>query len=275
MTNTFNPEEILTNAVAMFLPFLPKIFLALITYFIGSSIIKWVVSLISNQFQKKELERSLQGFFISVGTVSLKVLLLISIAGILGIETTSFIALLGAAGLAVGLAFQNSLSNFAGSVLILVFKPFKVGDLIELEGRIGVVKEIQMFCTVITTPDNKTAILPNGPVANGTIINLSRESIKRIDLTFGIGYGDNIESAKEALHRVINADPRVLKEPGPTVAVRSLGDSSVNLVFRVWVKTEEYWDVYFHMMEMVKLELDKSKIAIPFPQRDVHIFQAS
>jgi small conductance mechanosensitive channel len=191
------------------------------------------------------------------------------------VETTSFIAILGAAGLAIGLAFQNSLGNFAGSFLILAFKPFKTGDLVELDGRLGVVKEIQMFCTIITTPDNKTVILPNGPVANGTIVNLSHESIKRIDLTFGIGYSDNIAEAKKALQRVIDADSRILKEPGSTVAVSSLGDSSVNFVFRVWVKTEEYWDVYFSMMEQVKLELDRKEISIPFPQRDVHLFQMS
>ena len=132
-----------------------------------------------------------------------------------------------------------------------------------------------MFCTVITTPDNKTIILPNRPIANGTVVNISRESLKRVDLTFGIGYSENIEQAKEALQRVIDSDLRVLKEPVSTVAVSSLGDSSVNLVFRVWVKTEEYWDVYFYMQEQVKLELDRSKISIPFPQRDLHLFQMS
>jgi small conductance mechanosensitive channel len=249
--------------------------LAIVTYLIGLSLIKWVIKLLSAQCKKMDMEPSLLGFITSVGTVSLKVLLVISVIGILGVETTSFIAILGAAGLAIGLAFQNSLGNFAGSFLILAFKPFKTGDLVELDGRLGVVKEIQMFCTIITTPDNKTVILPNGPVANGTIINLSHESIKRIDLTFGIGYSDNIEEAKKALQRVIDADSRVLKEPGSTVAVSSLGDSSVNFVFRVWVKTEEYWDVYFSMMEQVKLELDRKEISIPFPQRDVHLFQMS
>ena len=132
-----------------------------------------------------------------------------------------------------------------------------------------------MFCTVITTSDNKTIILPNGPIANETVVSMSSESLKRIDLTFGIGYSDNIEQAKEALQRVIDSDLRVLKEPVSTVAVSSLGDSSVNLVFRVWVKTEEYWDVYFYMQEQVKLELDRSKISIPFPQRGLHLFQMS
>jgi small conductance mechanosensitive channel len=275
MNDLFNPEILFQTAIPLFMSYLPLVVLAVVTYLIGLSLIKWVINMLSAQCKKMDMEPSLQGFIASVGTVSLKVLLIISVVGILGVETTSFIAILGAAGLAIGLAFQNSLGNFAGSFLILAFKPFKTGDLVELDGRLGVVKEIQMFCTIITTPDNKTVILPNGPVANGTIVNLSHESIKRIDLTFGIGYSDNIEEAKKALQRVIDADSRVLKEPGSTVAVSSLGDSSVNFVFRVWVKTEEYWDVYFAMMEQVKLELDRKEISIPFPQRDVHLIQMS
>jgi small conductance mechanosensitive channel len=275
MSDLFNPDILFQTAITLFMPYLPLVVLAIVTYLIGSSLIKWAINLLSAQCEKIDMEPSLQGFIASVGSVLLKVLLIISVVGILGVETTSFIAMLGAAGLAIGLAFQNSLGNFAGSFLILSFKPFKTGDLVELDGHLGVVKEIQMFCTIITTLDNKTVILPNGPIANGTIINLSREAIKRIDLTFGIGYSDNIEEAKKALQRVIDADSRVLEEPGSTIAVSSLGDSSVNLVFRVWVKTEEYWAVYFSMMEQVKLELDRNKISIPFPQRDVHLFQMS
>jgi small conductance mechanosensitive channel len=275
MNDLFNPDILYQTAIPLFMSYLPLVVLAIVTYLIGLSLIKWAINLLSAQCKKMDMEPSLQGFIASVARVSLKVLLVISVVGILGVETTSFIAILGAAGLAIGLAFQNSLSNFAGSFLILAFKPFKTGDLVELDGRLGVVKEIQMFCTIITTPDNKTVILPNGPVANGTIVNLSHESIKRIDLTFGIGYSDNIAEAKKALQRVIDADSRILKDPGSTVAVSSLGDSSVNFVFRVWVKTEEYWDVYFAMMEQVKLELDRKEISIPFPQRDVHLFQMS
>ncbi|MFT4578298.1 MAG: small conductance mechanosensitive channel [Nitrospinales bacterium] len=275
MNDLFNTEILFQAAIPLLMSYLPLVVLAIVTYLIGLILIKWVINLLSAQCEKMNMEPSLQGFIASVGRVSLKVLLVISVVGILGVETTSFIAILGAAGLAIGLAFQNSLGNFAGSFLILAFKPFKTGDLVELDGRLGVVKEIQMFCTIITTPDNKTVILPNGPVANGTIVNLSHESIKRIDLTFGIGYSDNIEEAKKALQRVIDADSRILKEPSSMVAVSSLGDSSANFVFRVWVKTEEYWAVYFTMMEQVKLELDRKEISIPFPQRDVHLFQMS
>lgn len=275
MSDALNPEVLVSTAIEYFIGFLPSLVLAILTYLIGMSIIKWVMGLFEAGCKKKGLEPSLQGFLVSVGTVLLKLLLLISVAGIIGVETTSFIAILGAAGLAIGLAFQNTLGNFAASVLILTFKPFKTGDLVELGGHLGTVEEIQMFCTVLTTPDNKTVILPNGPIANGTVVNLSRLSIKRINLTFGIGYNDNIEEAKKAMRRVIDADSRILKDPEPTVAVSSLGDSSVNFVFRVWVKTEEYWDVYFAMQEQVKLELDRNEISIPFPQRDVHVFQMS
>ncbi len=275
MSDALNPEVLISTAVEYFFAFLPSLILAILTYLIGMSLIKWAMGLFEAGCKKKGLEPSLQGFLVSVGTVLLKLLLLISVAGIIGVETTSFIAILGAAGLAIGLAFQNTLGNFAASVLILTFKPFKTGDLVELSGHLGTVDEIQMFCTVLTTPDNKTVILPNGPIANGTIVNLSRLSIKRINLTFGIGYNDNIEDAKKAMRRVIDADSRILKDPEPTIAVSSLGDSSVNFVFRVWVKTEEYWDVYFAMQEQVKLELDRNEISIPFPQRDVHVFQMS
>ncbi len=275
MSNSFNLESILNTALMYSMNYVPSIILAFLTYFIGMKVIQWVMSLFEASCKKKDLEPSLQGFIISLGTVSLKIMLIISVVGILGVETTSFIAVLGAASLAIGLAFQNTLGNFAASFLILTFKPFKTGDLVELGGHLGVVDEIQMFCTVLTTPDNKTVILPNGPVANGTIVNMSRLAIKRVDLTFGIGYSDTIEEAKKAMQRVIDADPRILKDPGSTVAVSSLGDSSVNMVFRVWVKTEDYWDVYFAMQEQVKLELDRNKISIPFPQRDVHLFQMS
>ncbi len=255
--------------------YLPKLILAVITLIVGLWVIKWIINMFTNTLNSKNLEPSLVSFSASTLTILFKLILIISVAGMVGIETTSVIAVLGAASLAIGLAFQNTLSNFAGSVLILVFRPYKTGDLVELDGRLGVVKEIQMFCTIITTPDNKTVIMPNGPIANGTIVNLSKEVIKRVDLTFGIGYGDDIGKAKDVLWNVINSDARILKEPGATVAVKSLGDSSVNFAFRVWVKTEEYWDVYFDMQEKVKLELDNSKISIPFPQRDVHLFQMS
>ncbi len=273
--NAFNPQALMETAINYFIAYLPSIILAILTYFIGMKIIQWVMQIFEAACKKKEMERSLQGFILSIGTVSLKIMLIISVVGMLGVETTSFIAVLGAASLAIGLAFQNTLGNFAASFLILTFKPFKTGDLVELGGHLGVVDEIQMFCTILTTPDGKTIILPNGPVANGTIVNMSKLAIKRVDLTFGIGYSDNIEEAKKAMQRVIDTDSRILKDPASTLAVSSLGDSSVNLVFRVWVKTEDYWDVYFAMQEQVKLELDRNKISIPFPQRDVHLFQMS
>lgn len=249
----------------------PKLLLAIVTFIVGLYLIGSITKAVDKLMQRKKWDPSLCSFFKTFLSVSLKVLLVITVAGMVGVATTSFIAVLGAAGLAVGLAFQNTLSNFAGSVLLLVFRPFKVGDLIEVDGRLGIVKEIQIFCTQMVTLDNKRVIIPNGKLASETIINLSTEDIKRIDLTFGIGYDDDLKKAKSVLNTIIAADSRVLSEPAPQVAVSELADSSVNFVFRPWVKTEDYWDVYFQMVENVKLEFDKEGISIPYPQQDIHI----
>jgi small conductance mechanosensitive channel len=190
-----------------------------------------------------------------------------------GIATTSFVAILGAAGLAIGLALQGSLANFAGGVLILLFKPFKVGDYIEAQGYSGTVNEIQIFNTILKSLDNKTIIIPNGNLSNDCITNYSTEPLRRVDFVFGIGYEDDIKKAKEVLLTIIKSDSRVLKEPEPFVSIGELGDSSVNFTVRVWCNKEAYWDVYFDMFEKVKLEFDKQGISIPFPQRDVHLYQ--
>ncbi|MCL4162491.1 UNVERIFIED_CONTAM: hypothetical protein GTU68_057356, partial [Idotea baltica] len=186
---------------------------------------------------------------------------------------TSFVALLGAAGLAVGLALQGSLGNFAGGVLILLFRPYKVGDLIEAHGSKGVVKEIEIFNTIITTLDNKTVIVPNGMMSATSIVNYNTEPLKRVDITFGIGYGDDIAKAKAVLKDLAESHAKVLKTPESEFYVSELADSSVNLLVRLWCKTEDYWAVFFYMQEQVKLSFDKEGISIPFPQRDVHINQ--
>lgn len=252
----------------------PQVVLALVTLVIGFSLVNMFSKVVKKAMEKKEFDKSLSTFLVSLIRISLKVMVLISVAGMVGIQTTSFIAILGAAGLAVGLALKGSLENFAGSVLILVFKPFRVGHVIEVDGRMGEVKDIQIFSTVIRTVDNKTVIIPNGGLASGTIINLSTEPIRRIDLKFGIGYDDDLKKAKDILKEIITSDTRVLTEPAPNVAVSELGDSSVNFVFRPWVKTEDYWAVYFDMVEKVKLTFDKEGISIPFPQQDIHIKEA-
>jgi len=197
-------------------------------------------------------------------------LLAISALGMLGIEMTSFIALLGAAGLAVGMALSGTLQNFAGGVVILIFKPFRVGDLIKSQGHLGTVKEIQIFVTLLSSPENRTIILPNGPLANSDLINYNTEGQLRVDLEFGISYDDSIEKAKKVLGDLMKKHPKVLDNPAPFVGVSGLGDSSVNLVVRPYCRREDYWTVYFDLYEQGKNSLDAHQIEIPFPQRVVH-----
>ena len=192
--------------------------------------------------------------------------------GKLGIQTTSFIAIIGAAGLAVGLVLQGSLANFAAGVILIIFKPFKVGDFVMAGGEMGTVKEIQIFNTILAHPDNRKIIVPNAQVTGANITNFSAIENRRIDLVFGISYNDDMKKAKEALEKVVADDSRILKDPKPVIAVSELGDSSVNLVCRPWVKPTDYWNVYFSVTEKGKLELEKNGISIPFPQHDVHIY---
>jgi small conductance mechanosensitive channel len=191
----------------------------------------------------------------------------------IGVKTTSFVAVLGAAGLALGFALQGSLSNFAGGVMILLFKPFKVGDIIEAQGHRGKVDEIRIFNTIIKTLDNKTIIIPNGEVSGNSIINYTAEPTRRVDMTFGIGYDDDIGKVKSVLKRVIDSDERILEDPAPMIVVSEHGGSSVNFAVRPWVKTEDYWGVYFDMHEKVKLAFDEEGISIPYPQRDIHLYR--
>jgi small conductance mechanosensitive channel len=221
--------------------------------------------------EKANTEPTLAQFLANLVSVGLKALLLISVASMVGIETTSFIAILGAAGLAVGLALQGSLANFAGGVLVLLFKPFKVGDFIDAQGVMGTVAEIQIFNTVIKTGDNKRIIVPNGSISNGIITNFSAEETRRVDFVFGIGYDDDIAKAKGVLERLFTSDERVFSDPAPLIVVSSLGDSSVNITVRAWAKASDYWGVFFGMTELVKITFDQEGISIPYPQRDVHL----
>lgn len=248
----------------------PKVLLAIFTLIIGLWIIKKLVNKTNASFSAKA-DPSLASFMSSLVSVLLKLMLFIAVASMVGIQTTSFIAVLGAAGLAVGLALQGSLANFAGGVLILLFKPFKVGDVIEAQGHVGVVKLIQIFNTVLTTADNRIVIIPNGPLSNGSLININQESTRRIDFSFGIGYGDDIDKAKAVLESLVAAETRILKDPAHLIVVEALADSSVNFKVRVWVNTADYWGVNFAMIEAVKKTFDKEGISIPFPQRDVHM----
>jgi small conductance mechanosensitive channel len=195
----------------------------------------------------------------------------ITALGMIGVEMTSFIAILGAAGLAVGLALSGTLQNFAGGVMILLFKPYKVGDVIEAQGYTGSVKEIQIFTTILTTPDNKTVLIPNGPLATGSLTNYSTQPTRRVDWTFGIAYGDDIDKAYDVLRRLISEDEHILPEPEPFMALSALADSSVNIVVRVWVNSPDYWAVFFKMNEQVYKVFAEEGLSIPFPQMDVHV----
>jgi len=267
-------QELLQTAYTLCMSYGPKVVLAILTLVIGLWVInKFVRSLNTNLTTK--VDATLGQFVASILSVILKGVLLISAASMVGIETTSFIAVLGAAGLAVGLALQGSLSNFAGGVVILLFKPFKVGDLIDAQGHIGSVSEIQIFNTILKTADNRVVIIPNGALSSSSMVNINQESTRRVDLLFGIGYGDNIDQAKTILTSLAERDTRVLKDPEPMFVVSELADSSVNFTVRLWVNTADYWGVFFDMHENVKKAFDAQGISIPFPQQDVHMHQVA
>lgn len=260
------------QAVALTMAYAPKVLLAIITLIAGMWLINRFVSVLDKKLGQKDptLNKFLCGL---IGAV-LKIMLLISVASMIGIATTSFIAVIGAAGLAIGLALQGSLANFAGGVLILIFKPFKVGDTIEAQGYLGAVAEIQILYTVVNTFDNRRIVIPNGSLSNATLVNVSIYDKRRCDMTFGIHYDDDIDKAKAILQRLFDEDERSLKDPAPRICVGALGDSSVDLMFRAWVATDDLWPYYWDMQEKVKKAFDAEGITIPFPQRDVHMYKA-
>ncbi|TCI84947.1 mechanosensitive ion channel family protein [Tenacibaculum sp. M341] len=243
----------------------PKVVSALVILIIGLWIIGILTRTAKKIMEKRDLDVSLRGFLSSLIGWALKIFLFVTVAGQLGVETTSFAAIIAAAGLAIGMALQGSLSNFAGGALIMVFRPFKVGDYIEAQGEQGVVKDIQIFTTKINTVDNKEVILPNGALSNGNIINYSSEEKRRVDITFGVSYDADIKQTKEVLSKVINNTPYTINDPAPAVMVGELADSSVNFITRTWVKSADYWDAYFYIMENMKIALDEAGIEIPYP----------
>lgn len=268
-------QTIADNVVNMTIQYLPKIVLALLTVWIGFKIAGWLAKLVDGGMKKKGLEKTVRHFLAAIVSIALKVMVIISAASVLGVQTTSFVAVLGAAGLAVGLALQGSLANFAGGVLIAVFKPFVVGDVIEAQGFLGKVNKVSIFNTILNTPDNQKVIIPNGPLSNGPITNITAEDTRRVDMVFGIGYDDDIKKAQDVLMDIVSKHKKVLKDPAPVVRVKELADSSVNFVVRPWSKTADYWDVYFDVHEAVKMRFDKEGISIPYPQQDVHMHQAN
>jgi small conductance mechanosensitive channel len=234
-------------------------------------IAKFLTRMTRRALDKKEVEPTLVKFGTNILYAIVVVFVITATMNKVGIQTTSLIAIIGAAGLAIGLALQGSLANFAAGVLIIIFHPFKVGDVIEGAGVLGTVHELGIFTTVMKTPDKKTIFVPNGNLAGGNITNYTLEETRRVDMTVGVGYGEDIRKVKDVLMDIITSDDRVLKDPEPVVAVLELADSSVNFVVRPWTKTEDYWGVYFDTMAGMKLRLDEDGIEIPFPQTDVHL----
>lgn len=270
-----NLQNLASQGIEMTMLYLPKLLLAVITLIIGFWVISKVVSGMSKLLEVRSVEVTLQRFLASLTSIGLKAMLIISVASMVGIETTSFVAVLAAAGLAIGLALQGALSNFAGGLLILLFKPFKIGDVVDAQGYVGVIKEIQIFNTIVTTLDNQRVIIPNGILSNGPIKNVFAEPTRRVDMTFGISYDDDVRGAKEVLRQLVLADARLLEEEsGHEIYVSEHADSSVNLLVRVWCNSEDYWPIYFAMHESVKIAFDEKGITIPYPQRDVHMKSA-
>lgn len=247
-----------------------RLIAAILVYFIGRFIVKKLLNFIKHTLERREDSPSLNDFLFGFAKVMLFSALFISVAVTLGIDGTSFLAVFGAAGLAIGLALQGSLSNFAGGILILAFKPFKVGHVIVAQGHTGVVNRVQILYTHLMTFDNQEVIIPNGNLANSDIVNMSTQETRRAELKVGVAYGTNIKDAKEIILNIFNNDPRVLQEPAPFVALQNFGDSSLDIVVRVWAKSADMWPVYFDGMESINSEFEKHGIEIPFPQRVVH-----
>lgn len=270
--STLSLDTLTTKLIDLSVSLGSKLIIALIVFFIGRWLIKKINRLVVRIMEKRQVEASLFSFTRSLVSITLNFIFVIVLIGILGIETSSFIALFASAGVAVGMALSGTLQNFAGGVMILLFKPFKVGDFIEAQGQSGTVKEIQIFNTIMTTADNKVIIIPNGGLSTGIMKNYSKEATRRVDWEFGISYGESYDKAREIIVRLLENDNRVLKDPAYFIALTSLGESSVNIVVRAWVNASDYWGVFFNMNEKVYKTFAEEKLNIPFPQMDVHLY---
>ena len=267
----FDDLDITAMADAYLFPYAANIALALVIFFVGKWLANTLTNVVVKLLQRLKMDDILISFVTSITKAILLLFVAIAALNQLGIDTTSLIALLGAAGLAVGLALQNSLQNFAAGVMLIVFRPFKAGDFVELAGVAGVVENIGIFSSVLRTGDNRELIIPNGAIYGGIITNYSARSTRRVDMVFGVDYGDDLREAKALLRTIILADDRVLAEPEPVIAVSELADSSVNFIVRPWVKSADYWPVLWDTTEKVKLEFDAQGLSIPFPQMDIHL----
>lgn len=268
-----NTEQIITQVQELLAVYGLKVLAALAILLVGRILAGWARKLVNKVMTKSKADPIIVGFVGSIVYVALLAFVVVAALGQLGIQTTSFIAILGAAGLAIGLALQGSLSNFAAGFLLIMFRPFKVGDFIEGAGVAGIVESIQIFTTTMRTGDNKTVIVPNAKLLDDNIINYSTKETRRVDLTVGVSYDADLGEVKRILNDIAAKDERVLTDPEPQIAVSELADNSVNLVMRLWTKTSDYWGVYFDATESVKLRLDEAGIGIPYPQRDVHLYE--
>jgi small conductance mechanosensitive channel len=268
-----NTEQIITQLQELLAVYGLKVLAALAILFFGRIAARWGRRIVERLMAKGRTDQIVVGFVGSIVYIALMAFVVLAALGQLGIQTTSFIAIIGAAGLAIGLALQGSLANFAAGFLLIIFRPFKVGDFIEGGGVSGKVESIQIFTTTLATGDNKTVIVPNSSIYGGNIVNYSAKETRRVDLVVGVSYDADLARVKSILNEIAAADERVLPDPAPLIAVSELADNSVNLVMRMWAKTGDYWGVYFDTTEKVKLRLDEAGIGIPYPQRDVHLYE--
>lgn len=267
------PELLQEKGMDLGVDFGIKVATALAIFWIGKFVIRLVVSAIAKVMQKQDVDKTLETFICNLVRTALMVVVVIAAIGALGVETTSFIAIFGAAGLAVGLALQGSLSNFASGVLIVLFRPYKVGDWIEAAGISGSVEQVQILTTILKTGDNKQIIVPNSQIMDSIITNYSANETRRVDMVVGVSYDDDLDKVRKTLEDLIAAEDRILPEPAPTIAVSALADSSVIFVVRPWVNTSDYWGVMFDMTEAIKKRFDKEGISFPYPQQDVHLYK--
>jgi len=276
VSSLIDPEksaQLLNSGMDVLMQYGPKLLAAIAIFFIGKMIAKWGRRLVSKVMTKGNVDPLIIGFTGSIVYIGMMAFVIMAALGQIGIQTTSFIAILGAAGLAIGLALQGSLANFAAGFLLIIFRPFKVGDVVEAAGVTGKVEEIQIFTTTLKTPDNKTIIIPNGKLGSDNIINYSTQETRRVDMTVGVSYDADLKEVRSILEDIVSKDDRILKDPAHQIVVGELADNSVNFFVRVWVKSTDYWDVYFDANETVKLRLDEADIGIPYPQRDVHLYE--
>ena len=270
--NDFNVDAYLTRIYEILTVYGLRIIAALAIFIIGRWVAKGIRKLLKRILERHNVDPTLRSFICNLSYVLLLIFVIVAALNQLGIQTASVIAIIGAAGLAIGLALQGSLANFAAGVLMIIFKPFKVGDYIEGGGTAGTVEDIEIFHTQLKSPDNRTIIVPNGQIMNDTIVNYSTKGTRRVDMGFGIGYSDDIDKARSAIMEILERDDRVMKDPAPVAPVSELADSSVNFAVRFWTTVDDYWSVYFETMEAVKKKFDAENISIPFPQRDVHVY---